>query len=485
MQQTIEDLLKQGEAFYGEGNRADASLCFERILKLQPNQPEALNNLGVVACDEGELQLAVAFFRRVLELDAQHLEALENLARCCAASGDPAEAAALFERLRAIDPARPASRQAPADSGGRRTGSATSSKRRRIGFVTIWFERGQSYVTKMLRDVLAAKHDTFVFARTGGVHGVPKLETSGVWKVDQLTSFGAYEIPHDVLGRWIMENDLDLIVFNEEYDWSLVQFCKQRGVQVATYLDYYKDEWKPLMPLYDLVLCSTRRAHHLVAAAGNAQFVGWAVDTELFRPRDTNQPRHTFFHNAGWLGVNYRKMTPAAILAFDAVSRHYPDLSLFVHAQCALEKLPGQVVEIVRANPRITYHAETVPAPGLYHQGQVLLFPTKLEGLGLPLLEGLACGLPAVVTDAPPMNEFIQDGYNGLLVRVAHRFTRDDHIAFPEEVIDVNELAVKMAMLARRPAWIHELARNARTSAETQLHLEAFSARLMAAIDSL
>jgi len=32
--------------------------------------------------------------------------------------------------------------------------------------------------------------------------------------------------------------------------------------------------------------------------------------------------------------------------------------------------------------------------------------------------EALACGLPVITTDNAPMNEFVQDGVNGKLVKV-------------------------------------------------------------------
>ncbi len=46
----------------------------------------------------------------------------------------------------------------------------------------------------------------------------------------------------------------------------------------------------------------------------------------------------------------------------------------------------------------------------------VCVAPARWEGLGLPLYEAIAFGMPAVTNDAPPMNEAIHDGENGLLV---------------------------------------------------------------------
>ena len=46
----------------------------------------------------------------------------------------------------------------------------------------------------------------------------------------------------------------------------------------------------------------------------------------------------------------------------------------------------------------------------------VCLSPARWEGLGLPLYEAIAFGMPSITNDAPPMNEAISDGVNGLLV---------------------------------------------------------------------
>lgn len=363
--------------------------------------------------------------------------------------------------------------------------SETPKKILNIGFVSIWFERGQSYVTKALRDIVAKEHNAFVLARTGMVYGQTKLEKNLYWNVPNLTTYSEYEIPPDILISWIRKNELDAVIFNEEYDWELVRTVKYMGAKALTYLDYYKEDWKHNMRLYDKVLCSTLRTYHMAKDFCNAHYIGWAVDTELFRPTDHKDKEFTFFHNAGWLGMNFRKMTPAVVLAFDAISKYLQDVTLFIHTQVELDKLPPVIIRLIRDNPRITYHIETVPAPGLYHKGHILVFASKLEGLGLPLPEGLACGLPAIATNAPPMNEFVRDGYNGLLVDVAHCVERKDNIIFPETLVSVNDLAVKMAQFATDPARVVELGKNARRYVEENLSLQHFEEKVLSSLNEL
>ncbi len=431
----------------------NANVYFKKTVELNPSDASVFNNLGVVSYAANRLHEAKGYFEKALLLEANYKDACDNLTKLQQLLGK---------------------KQIPFQS----TKTGHIKKSLKIGFVSIWFERGQAYVTKTLRDAVAHEHETFVFARTGGVYGQPMLQTNGMWAVPNLTTFHDYNIPHEIFEKWIDENAIDALIFNEEYDWSLVHFCKKKGIKIITYLDYYKDDWKHSMRLYDAVLCSTKRTFNLVKDICNAFYVGWGIDTELFRPLQKEEKSYTFFHNAGWLGINYRKMTPAVILAFDTISRQNPDVTLFIHAQVELEKLPPEIVRIVHNNARITYHVETVPAPGLYHKGSILLFPSKLEGLGLPLLEGLACGLPAIATDAPPMNEFVQDGYNGFLVKVAQKLTRQDNIAFPEEIVDMYDLAIKMQELANDNKLQISMSNNSRKYVEQHHNLNILKQKI-------
>ncbi|MGQ9773198.1 glycosyltransferase family 4 protein [Chloroflexus sp.] len=46
----------------------------------------------------------------------------------------------------------------------------------------------------------------------------------------------------------------------------------------------------------------------------------------------------------------------------------------------------------------------------------VLPFPSRYEGFGLPLLEGMAAGVPVISTDIPVVNEIIVHSENDLLI---------------------------------------------------------------------
>lgn len=88
--------------------------------------------------------------------------------------------------------------------------------------------------------------------------------------------------------------------------------------------------------------------------------------------------------------------------------------------------------------------------PHLYRGARVLLLPSECEGLGLPVLEALACGTPVVCSDAAALPETL-DGCGRLLpVGDSEAWTTAmERLGDPAEV----ETLRKMAAKHRRVRW--------------------------------
>jgi len=50
------------------------------------------------------------------------------------------------------------------------------------------------------------------------------------------------------------------------------------------------------------------------------------------------------------------------------------------------------------------------------HQSKIYILTSKSEGLSLSMLEGLKCGLPAIVPNVGDLSDVLIDGYNGYLI---------------------------------------------------------------------
>ena len=58
------------------------------------------------------------------------------------------------------------------------------------------------------------------------------------------------------------------------------------------------------------------------------------------------------------------------------------------------------------------------------------MYPTKLEGNRTYYIEAAACGLPVIISNNPPMNEFINNDI-GQLVDIERFYSRSDGYYWP------------------------------------------------------
>jgi 1,2-diacylglycerol 3-alpha-glucosyltransferase len=108
------------------------------------------------------------------------------------------------------------------------------------------------------------------------------------------------------------------------------------------------------------------------------------------------------------------------------------------------------VVEVAADDPRIEIRLEDLPRLDYlqrFANCDACVAISRWEGLGLPLYEAIAFGMPVITNDVPPMNEPIRDGLNGVLVRshpdghaksgiTAYRPDVDDLAAAIERIAD-------------------------------------------------
>jgi len=363
-------------------------------------------------------------------------------------------------------------------------------KKRKIGFISSWAECGHAYLTKNFRDALSEKHETFIFAGQNARPGSGILqETTGIWDVPNL-HLAPYPYLYigqhkEDVGEWIKKNKIDIVFFNEMYDWPLVEYCQERA-KVITYIDYFTEKWIPYFDIFDASICCAKRTYEIFKHQKQTHYVDWGIDTELFKPRDGK--KCTFFHSAGWGGVNFRKCTPQVINAFYQL-RKKEKVTLFLHTQT--QQFPeitiNQINELQKEDA-LQLHIGSVSWPGLYHKGKIHVAPSRLEGLGLYLPEGLSCGLPAITTNSEPMSQFVKNGYNGLLVKTTGSHARKDYggsYYFSEHDIDETSLLEKMKILAADDKLQTTMGINARKNILKNNSFEQFSKKVIQIVESV
>jgi len=100
IEQTLESALAQHEA--GRLDLAEAG--YRTVLRHDPNEPDALNLLGVILQERGKIDESIALITRALDVVPDFPEALSNLARAQRVFGAHAAAADAARRAIALDP---------------------------------------------------------------------------------------------------------------------------------------------------------------------------------------------------------------------------------------------------------------------------------------------------------------------------------------------------------------------------------------------
>ncbi len=178
----------------------------------------------------------------------------------------------------------------------------------------------------------------------------------------------------------------------------------------------------------------------------------WGVDLAHFRPqRAARGGRAPFvlFCNRSW---EARYGVDVLARAFVSVARQRPDVSLLLlgggsQAQAIRQILAGgQVLERVQMPGQVSQK----DLPRWYGMADLYISPSHVDGSSVSLMEALACGLPALVSDIPANKEWVAEGFNGWL--------------FPDG--DANALAGRILNVMDRRNELSAVGRAARETAE-------------------
>lgn len=334
-----------------------------------------------------------------------------------------------------------------------------------IGIVTTWFERGAAYVSKQFEDVLAKENNVFIYARGGEKYakGDPKWDKANVtWgKRNLLYTPTQINIKH--LREWIKSNSIDVILFNEQHEWAPVIECSKMDIIIGSYIDYYKKETVPLFGIYDFLICNTKRHHSVFDWHPQAFYVPWGTDTDTFKPKEC--PRYdnklVFFHSCGMNPK--RKGTDILLEALNKTNRN--KAKLIIHTQVNMKSFfpeKSKLIDKFLYEGSLEIIEKSVHAPGLYYLGDVYVYPTRLEGIGLTIAEAISCGLPVIVTNQQPMNEFVKSPDAGRLIEVRHEKIRGDNYYWPQSISDVQSLVDQMEFYIANKENIKRFKENAR-----------------------
>jgi len=226
------------------------------------------------------------------------------------------------------------------------------------------------------------------------------------WLVVPHRSLGINPVPEEV-GSWTVGNpnrprsseqflrSVDVVVFFETpYISGLARRAKELGKRVVCIpmLEWTPEYGKEFTKDVDLWICPTKICYETLSKEGfPAVYYNWPVDVDRYKFRLRSKCERFLFVNGsgGWRGRKGADVIKSMLEV-------NPGIPLVVRSQSKIS-LPGNDIEYL---PPVKDNLE------LYNVGDVLLAPHHLDGYGLEMIEAQASGMPVIVSEGNPWNEF-------------------------------------------------------------------------------
>jgi 1,2-diacylglycerol 3-alpha-glucosyltransferase len=329
----------------------------------------------------------------------------------------------------------------------------------RVGICAYWFNRGQGVVARQIRSALdELGHETFVLARPTRAKNIKPafIDHSGVWDQPNVTDASEYRIGASEMVEWGRANDLDVALFDQNYEFDSIAALRASGVRTVgrfVWEHFAPEHVEPAQVALDVVYSLTACEQERYAGMGiESPRVPWGIHPELLAYAGTpKRDSLTYFYPAGF--ISQRKPIKEILKAFGGLQRD--DARLLVKGQ--VERELDTIDRYASRDTRVEVLIEDLPTDEhlrLFASAHVCVAPSKWEGLGLHLYESMALGLPVITNDNPPMNEVVRDGENGLLIAARRRGKARSGI--PAYVPKVRSLRDAMRAVAE-PGRLEEL----------------------------
>lgn len=156
----------------------------------------------------------------------------------------------------------------------------------------------------------------------------------------------------------------------------------------------------------------------------NGVYLPHGCDADVFYPQKVQRDPDKF--TFVWIGRDEpRKAMGRFILALQRVYKEV-DCQAIIHSdwRAKMGKRTARYIRYKRDLPIILNQMELGTQDmvrRIYNAGDVFVSTSKAGGFEMGVTEGMACGLPAIVTDWTFMNETVKNWYNGLKIPVTSK----------------------------------------------------------------
>jgi glycosyltransferase involved in cell wall biosynthesis len=212
--------------------------------------------------------------------------------------------------------------------------------------------------------------------------------------------------------------------------------------------------------------CDARATAALATAYGMSKnrmsLFPWGVDLKHFAPGGA--PRVPGRAAQRFVVLCNRSCEPrygvdCVARAFALAARHVPAMVLVLLGGGSEESKIRKTLTDAGLAERVEFggYVSQDELPHWYRRADIYVSASHVDGSSVSLMEALACGTPALVSDIPANREWVEEGLNGWL--------------FPDG--DAEALADRLVQISNRRAELAGFARRARASAEKKADWQA------------
>jgi glycosyltransferase involved in cell wall biosynthesis len=146
----------------------------------------------------------------------------------------------------------------------------------------------------------------------------------------------------------------------------------------------------------------------------------WGVDLTHFSPGGDGGLRDRLGWRSCFVLISARSWEPiygvdALVEGFVLAAQHVPSLRLLMLGDGSLRSRIERILDEARLKDRVHFagQVDQERLPDYYRAADLYVSASRSDGSSVSLLEAMACGLPAVVSNIPGNREWVEPGVNG------------------------------------------------------------------------
>lgn len=372
--------------------------------------------------------------------------------------------------------------------------------KKRIGIVTAWGECGMGYIAKNWTYTLDKYNDKIeyqIYSRS-----FPWLTPFRWHGPKVINGPETMEINHSHFWEWVDSFKPDVILFQDQniygesnmYDET--QKLKKIGVKLINYPDWIMrgdiDKYKGL---YHVNLSHVKRNYNwlLDAKVESPTYIPWGVIIKhfpFFERRVGDKIKFYINIGTGTLRKGYQfipntldKMKGRNIINRLMQPQFYNYSFIATSIKNSEHRIDKKFLNYFQKHENCQLFFKTADnrSGGLFNLGDVYIYPTTKEGVGLTITEAMCTGMPVVTSNYPTMNEWIDDNVQGKLINIAK--IKKGSMPMNKVTIDTQHLAEIMIDYIKYPDKVFEHSINARKKVEKKYNWEHRDKKILSLFD--